>query len=57
MMDKIKSLTGSRRFWVAISGVLFVVLDGLKVGLSQDQVSQIVILGGAWIVGDSLRSS
>ena len=57
MLSKIKSMIHSRRFWVAIGGVVFVVFDGLNLGLTQDQVNHVVMLGGAWIVGDSLRSS
>lgn len=58
MVGKISSLFNSRRFWVSIAGVVFVLLsDGLGVGITQDQVSYIVLLGGAWVVGDSLRAS
>ena len=51
MISKIAGLFNSRRFWVSIAGVVFVL------GITQDQVNQIVLLGGAWVVGDSLRAS
>ena len=58
MVDKIKNLMVSRRFWVAIGGVVLCVFnDGLGLNLDSVQVNHIVLLGGAWIVGDSLRSS
>jgi hypothetical protein len=57
MLNKVKSLIGSRRFWVAVGGVLFVVFDGLGVGLSAEQINHVVLVAGAWIVGDSLRAS
>jgi len=57
MISKIAGLFNSRRFWVSIAGVVFVLFDGLGLGITQDQVNQIVLLGGAWVVGDSLRAS
>jgi hypothetical protein len=55
MLSKVRSLIGSRRFWVAIGGVLFVVFDGLGVGLTAEQINHVALVAGAWIVGDSLR--
>ena len=57
MISKVQGLFGSRRFWVAVGGVDFVIFDGLGLGISADQVNHLVLLGGAWIVGDSLRSA
>lgn len=56
-MAKVTSLFSSRRFWVAVGGMVFVVLDGLGIGFSAEQVNHLVLLGGAWIVGDSLRQA
>ena len=56
MMSKIQGLFGSRRFWVAVGGVVFVIFDGIGLGLSADLVNHLVLFGGAWLVGDSLRS-
>ena len=55
MINKVQGLFGSRRFWVAVGGVLFVVFDGLGVGLTAEQINHVVLVAGAWIVGDSLR--
>jgi len=57
MIGKVKALTGSRRFWAAVGGVIFVFSDGLGLPLSAEQINHVVLLGGAWIVGDSLRSA
>ena len=57
MFEKLQCLFVSRRFWLSIGGVVFVALDGLGLGLSAEQVNHIVMLGGAWIVGDSLRAA
>ena len=57
MIDKISSLIGSRRFWVAVGVVVFVLFDAVGLGLTHDQINHVVLLGGAWIVGDSLRAT
>ena len=57
MVEKLRTLVKSRRFWVAVAGVVAVTTDALGLGLSQEMVTNFVILGAAWIVGESLRSS
>jgi hypothetical protein len=58
MKEKLDSLVRSRRFWVAVAGVAVVVLkESIGVPLSEDQITQLVLLGASWIVGESLRSS
>jgi len=57
MINKLTTLTQSRRFWLAVSGVVFVLFDGLGLGLTEDQVNNLVLVGGAWIVGDSIRQT
>jgi hypothetical protein len=57
MSLKIAGLFNSRRFWVAIGGVVVAMGDHLGLGLSPDVVQNVVVLGGAWIVGDSLRQA
>ena len=58
MNDKIKGLLQSRRFWVAVSGVVTVVTQSLGLTtLSADQVQYIIILAASWIVGDSIRTT
>lgn len=58
MKEKLDSLVRSRRFWVAAAGVAVVFLkEAVGVPLSEDQITQLVLLGASWIVGESLRSS
>ena len=56
-MEKLKNLVKSRRFWVAIAGVVIAVSDALGLGLSPEIVTILVVVGASWIVGESLRSS
>ena len=55
MSDKLALLLKSRRFRVAVGGVLVTTTNIFGLNLDPDQVNNIVLLGGAWIVGDSLR--
>ena len=57
MGAKINSLFKSRRFWVAVAGVVIVSSETVRanVGITADQPSNIVLVLGSWIVGDSLR--
>ncbi len=57
MISKIKTLVNSRRFWVAVGGVVFVVTDGAGLPLTAENVNHVVLIAGAWIVGDSLRAA
>ena len=54
MVDKVKALVKSRRFWVAVGGVITVVLQD-TLGIDEGTATSLVALGVAWIVGDSLR--
>ena len=56
-MSHFTDVIKSRRFWVAVGGVVFVMFDGLGINLNPDQVNHLVLLGGAWIVGDSIRQA
>jgi hypothetical protein len=48
----------SKRFWLTVASVIVVALkDVIPVELTADQVTQIVLAIGAWIVGDSLRAT
>ena len=59
-MSVFQSLVKSRRFWVAVAG-LVVAVGRDKIPLLQsftdEQITQAVLVLGAWIVGESLRSS
>ena len=56
MSDKLKSLIKSRRFWVAVGGVIATTLQD-TLGLTEDQTQMIVGLLVTWIVGDSLNKT
>lgn len=58
MQDKLKALIQSRRFWVAVAGVVAVTTQSLGVTtLDADQIQYIVLLAASWIVGDSIRKT
>tara|TARA_B100000745_G_scaffold46764_1_gene28123 strand:- start:536 stop:718 length:183 start_codon:yes stop_codon:yes gene_type:complete len=57
MANKIQALVTSRRFWVAVAGVAVVTFDGLGLGLTAEQTTNVVIVLGSWIVGDSIRKT
>jgi hypothetical protein len=56
MVDKLKTLVKSRRFWVAVGGVVTVLLQD-AIGIPEETASSVVAIGIAWIVGDSLRTT
>ena len=47
-------LLKSKRFWLTAAAVAVVVLKD-KTGLSDDQITNLVLAVGSWVVGDSLR--
>ena len=57
MSEKLALLLKSRRFWVAVGGIVVTTTNIFGLDLNPEQVYNIVLIGGAWIVGDSLRSS
>jgi hypothetical protein len=57
MSEKLALLLKSRRFWVAVGGIVVTTTNIFGLDLNPEQVNNIVLIGGAWIVGDSLRSS
>jgi uncharacterized membrane protein len=55
-MEKLKNMLKSRRFWVAVSGLVIVVADEMGIGvMTPEMIENVVILGASWIVGESLR--
>ncbi len=59
-MSKLQTLVKSRRFWVAIAGLVVAVgRDQIPIlqSFTDEQITQAVLVLGAWIVGESLRSS
>jgi len=57
MTNKIQTLVTSRRFLVAVAGVAVVTFDGLGLGLTAEQTTNVIIVLGSWIVGDSIRKT
>ena len=56
MLDKLKTLIKSRRFWAAVGTIVVVVLNDV-LGIPEDTANTVVAMGIAWIVGDSLRAT
>ena len=58
-MGKIRALFESRRFWVSVAGILVVISEqlGNPLGISDAQITDLVILAAAWVVGDSVRKT
>ena len=56
MVDKLKALVKSRRFWVAVGGVVTVLLQD-TIGIPEETANTVVAIGIAWNVGDSLRTT
>ena len=54
MVDKLKGLVRSRRFWTAVGSVVTVCLQDV-IGIPPETATSIVAVAVAWIVGDSLR--
>ena len=58
MKEKFKALLNSRRFWVAIAGILTVVAsDVFGVELGTEQMVAFTTIVSAWIIGDTLRAT
>ena len=57
MSEKLQLLIKSRRFWVAVGGIVVTTTNVFGFDLNPEQINNIVLLGGAWIVGDSLRTA
>ena len=57
MTEKLQLLIKSRRFWVAVGGIVVTTTNVFGFDLNPEQINNIVLLGGAWIVGDSLRTA
>jgi hypothetical protein len=59
-MDIFQTLIKSRRFWVAVAGIAIAVgRDSIPFlqNFTDEQITQAIMVLGAWIVGESLRSS
>ena len=57
-MSKVKSLITSRRFWVAVVGLVSVVAsDTMGIELNQEQLIGVVTIVVAWVIGDTVRET
>ena len=57
MVNKIQALLASRRFWISVAGVAIVAFDGFGLTLTEEQTTNLVIVLGSWVVGDSIRKT
>jgi len=59
IMTKFKSLLGSRRFWAGVAGMVVILADTFfgEGTVNPETVTNVVMILGAWIVGDSLRET
>ena len=59
MGTKLASLCESRRFWISVAGIAVAVSQhmGNPLGISEEQIHDIVLLLAAWVVGDSVRKT
>jgi len=57
MVTKLKAMLNSRRFWVGMAGMIVICADSFfgEGTVNPETVQMVVLLAGAWIVGDSLR--
>jgi len=57
MVDKLKAMLKSRRFWIGVAGVVVICADSLfgEGTVNPETIQSVVLLAAAWIVGDSLR--
>lgn len=56
-MNKLESAFHSRRFWLAIAGVLVAMSEEIGLSIPPDTIQQIVMMFAAWILGDSFRKT
>ena len=56
-MNKLESVFHSRRVWLAIAGVAVALSEELGVSIPAETIQQIVLIFGAWIIGDSVRKT
>ncbi|MEO1063728.1 MAG: hypothetical protein AAFZ07_20110 [Actinomycetota bacterium] len=54
MLEKIKALVRSRRFWAAVGAVVTVLLQDV-LGLDEETATTVAGLLGVWIISDSVR--
>ena len=51
---KLDGILKSKRFWLSAAAIAVILLQD-RTGLSAEQITNVVLAIGAWVVGDSLR--
>lgn len=54
MVDKLKAMVKSRRFWTAVGSVVVICLNE-ALGIPEETANSVVAIAVAWIIGDSVR--
>ena len=54
LIEKLKTLPTSRRFWTAGTAIIVVILSDV-IGLPDDTAREIAALLAVWILGDSIK--
>tara|TARA_Y100001938_G_scaffold93316_1_gene127936 strand:+ start:332 stop:505 length:174 start_codon:yes stop_codon:yes gene_type:complete len=54
MVDKLKAMVKSRRFWTAVGSVVVICLND-ALGIPEETANSVVAIAVAWIIGDSVR--
>ena len=54
MVEKLKAMVKSRRFWTAVGSVVVICLNE-TLGIPEETANTIVAVSVAWIIGDSVR--
>ena len=58
MEGKIVSLGKSRRFWAAmVTSVIVAFNETLGLNLTPEQINNLVMVVGAWVIGDSMNKT
>ncbi len=56
-MEKIKSLVTSRRFWLAVAGLVVASAGAIGLELDPEMVQNVVLIVASWVLGDSIRET
>jgi len=56
MQNKITALLKSRRFWIALAGVVAIVFND-QLGIPEEEVNKVAAIVIAWVLGDSYRQT
>tara|TARA_R110002012_G_scaffold237183_4_gene410928 strand:- start:454 stop:627 length:174 start_codon:yes stop_codon:yes gene_type:complete len=54
MVEKLKAVVKSRRFWTAVGSVVVICLNEV-LGIPEETANTVAAIAVAWIIGDSVR--